>query len=240
MDAQYALNYRELYENHWWWRARENLILATIVRLKPEGNWGSILDVGCGGGLFFDRLSQFGEVEGVEPNSSLVESDNPWKDRIHVSNFDATFQPGKQYSLILLLDVLEHLSNPNSCLRRSEELLDSTGILLMTVPAFTSLWTTHDDLNRHFARYTKQSFLELISLTSLRIQDLRFFFHWTFPVKFFIHCKEKYFQTDPVIPKVPSPSVNALLFRLSIFEQKIFSATPLPFGSSLLAVCTKQ
>jgi SAM-dependent methyltransferase len=240
VDAAYALNYRELYENHWWWRARENLILATIGRLKPEGNWGSILDVGCGGGLFFDRLSKFGEVEGVETNPSLVKSDNPWKHRIYVSTFDATFQPGKQYSLILMLDVLEHFSNPILCLRRSEELLESTGSLLITVPAFSSLWTTHDELNRHFARFTKTSFLELISRTSLRIQDLRYFFHWTFPVKFLIHCKEKYFRIDPAIPKVPSPSVNALLYQLSILEQKIFRAASLPFGSSLLVVCTRR
>ena len=60
MDAEYALNYRELYENHWWWRARERFILATIEGLRPQGNWGSILDVGCGEGVFFDRLSKFG------------------------------------------------------------------------------------------------------------------------------------------------------------------------------------
>ena len=72
MDTQYALNYRELYENHWWWRAREHLILAALRRLRPQGNWGSILDVGCGEGLFFDRLRKFGEVEGIETNPSLV------------------------------------------------------------------------------------------------------------------------------------------------------------------------
>jgi len=136
VDADYALNYRELYEKHWWWRARERFILATITGLRLQGNWGSILDVGCGEGLCFDRLSKFGEVEGVETNPSLATKDNRWKHRIHLSAFDATFRTNKQYSLILMLDVLEHFTNPSVCLRRSEELLDSTGSLLITVPAF--------------------------------------------------------------------------------------------------------
>lgn len=240
MDAEYALNYRELYENHWWWRARERFILATIEGLRPQGNWGSILDVGCGEGVFFDRLSKFGEVEGVESNPSLATKDHRWKQRIHVSAFDATFETNKQYSLILMLDVLEHFANPTVALRRSEKLLDVKGSLLITVPAFSCLWTTHDDLNHHVSRFTKQSLAALISHTSLRIHALRYFFHWAFPVKMLIHCKELCFRTDPVIPKVPARKVNALLYRLSIFEQAVFRTVSLPFGSSLLAVCTKH
>ena len=240
MDAEYALNYRELYENHWWWRARENLILATIGRLRPQQNWGSILDVGCGGGLFFDCLSEFGEVEGVETNPSLITEDNRWKHRIHVSTFDSTFQPDKQYSLILMLDVLEHLPNPVVYLRRAEELLDLTGNLLITVPAFSCLWTTHDELNHHVSRFTKKSLLELVSRTGLRIHHLRYFFHWMFPVKALIHYKEMCFRTHPSIPGVPAHPINAFLYRLSILEQKMFGATSLPFGSSLLAACSKQ
>lgn len=240
MDAQYALNYRELYENHWWWRARERLILAMLKGLRPQGNWGLILDVGCGEGLFFDRLRKFGEVEGIETNPSLVREANRWRHRIHLSAFDATFEPNKKYSLILMLDVLEHLPNPVVYLRRAEDLLDPIGNLLITVPAFSCLWTTHDELNHHVSRFTKKSLLELVSRTGLRIHHLRYFFHWMFPVKALIHYKEMCFRTDPSIPVVPAHAINAFLYRLSILEQKMFGATSLPFGSSLLAVCSKQ
>ena len=239
MDALYALQYRELYETHWWWRARERFILATIRGLRPQGNWGSILDVGCGEGLSFDCLSKFGEVEGVETNPSLATKNDRWKHRIHLLDFEA-FQSNKQYSLILMLDVLEHFSNPTACLRRSETLLDSTGSLLITVPAFSCLWTTHDDLSRHVSRFTKKSLSELISRTGLKIHACCYFFHWLFPVKILIHYKEMCFQTNPVVPKVPAGNVNALLYRLAILEQRVFSTVSLPFGSSLLAVCTKR
>jgi len=240
MDAQYALNYQQLYENHWWWRARERFILATLERLRPPGNWGSILDVGCGAGLFFDRLSDLGDVEGVEPNRSLVTDDNRWKHRIHVSAFDATFQPRKRYSLILMLDVLEHLENPTVCLRRASELLEPAGNLVITVPAFRCLWTSHDELNHHVSRFTRKSLLELMSDTDLTVRDSRYFFHWMFPVKALIHYKEMCLRSDPVVPEVPARGINELLYRLSILEQKLFSAVSLPFGSSALAICAKE
>jgi SAM-dependent methyltransferase len=240
VDAEYAFNYRELYENHWWWRARERFILATMEKLRPQGNWGSILDVGCGEGLFFDRLSKLGEVEGVETNPSLARRGNPHGHRIHVSAFDATFQPNKHYSLILMLDVLEHTANPIASLTRAEELLDPVGNLLITVPAFSCLWTSHDELNHHLLRFTKKSLVQLVSRAGLRIHACRYFFHWVFPVKILIHYREVCFRRDPIIPKVPGRSINSLLYGLSILEQRIFRTVSLPFGSSLFVVCTKQ
>src|SRR5262245_48449255 len=119
MDPEYAQQYREIYEKHWWWRARERLILSTIDKIQPKGRRGSILDIGCGDGLLFDRLSAFGEVEGVEMDSSLVNPKSRWKDRIYVCSFDSSFRPRKQYSLILMLDVLEHFADPLDPLRRA-------------------------------------------------------------------------------------------------------------------------
>ena len=72
MDLDYGKQYRLLFERHWWWRAREVVILDELHRLKPDGSWGNILDVGCGDGLFFPRLAELGEVEGVEPEASLL------------------------------------------------------------------------------------------------------------------------------------------------------------------------
>ena len=126
MDAHYSVGYRELYEKHWWWRAREAMILTTLGRLRPEGRWESILDVGCGEGLFFDRLAELGTVEGVEADASLANA-TAWRDRIYVGSFDPSFRPGKHYSLILMLDVLEHLSEPAASLSHALNLLEREG-----------------------------------------------------------------------------------------------------------------
>ena len=70
MREDYALAYRRLYQEHWWWRAREALLVRELSRLRLPPSGGRLLDVGCGDGLFFERLAEFGAVEGVEPRGT--------------------------------------------------------------------------------------------------------------------------------------------------------------------------
>ena len=93
-----------------WWRAREAFLLAQLRRELAAGA-ERILDVGCGDGLFFDKLSEFGEVEGIEADGSLV-SRSGHHPAIHIGPFDESFSPPRRYSAILMLDVLEHLLDP--------------------------------------------------------------------------------------------------------------------------------
>ena len=96
MDREYAKRYRELYLNHWWWRAREELLVAELRRLHPAGGFGRILDVGCGDGLVFDRLAELGAVAGVEPDTTMIDPASKHRHRIHAGPFDASFEPGER------------------------------------------------------------------------------------------------------------------------------------------------
>ena len=236
MDPKYGKAYRGLFEKHWWWRSRTELIVDKIRQLRPAQGWKRILDVGCGDALFFDRLAEFGEVEGVEPCADLVTPNNPHRDRIHVCPFDANFRPGKRYSLILMLDVLEHLQDPVASLKHALELLVPKGTVVITVPAFMTLWTNHDTLNHHFTRYTKRRFREVALQAGLRIQEERYLYHWTCPVKLGLRMVESIFPPKSEAPTVPAGWANEALFWFSRFEQKTLSALPVPFGSSLMIV----
>jgi SAM-dependent methyltransferase len=239
VDPKYGERYRELFEHHWWWRARTNLIIETLQRLLSCGGGESILDVGCGDGLFFDRLAQFGEVEGVEPGAELVSENNPHRKRIHVCPFDEGFLPGKQYSVILMLDVLEHLENPARALRHVAHLLKPGGRFVATVPAFMALWTNHDVLNHHQTRYTKASIRTVAGETGLRIEEQRYLYHWTCPAKLVVGAVERMFPSEPSPPKVPPSWLNQILYKLSRIEQQTLTRLPMPFGSSLLVVASK-
>lgn len=239
MDPKYSERYRELYEKHWWWRARTELIIEKLGKLFPVGGEQSILDIGCGDGLFFDRLAKFGDVAGVEPGTDLVRENNPHRNRIYVCPFDEHFQPGRQYSLILMLDVLEHLDSPDAALRRVENLLRPGGKFVATVPAFMLLWTNHDVLNHHHKRYTKATFRAAATEAGLRIDEERYLYHWTCPVKLGVGVVERLFHFKPKPPKVPATWMNEILFQISRIEQKTVTRLPMPFGSSLLVVATK-
>ena len=239
MDSDYGARYRELFQRHWWWRARERVILDALRSRQPRGGWRNVLDVGCGDGLFFDELAKLPGVtlvEGVEPAADLVSADGPHRSRIHVAPFDATFDVGRRYSLIVMLDVLEHLPDPAASLRQAMSLLEPDGVFLATVPAFMALWTRHDDLNHHYTRYDEGSFRELAAQGGLRIDESRYFFHWTALAKVATRIKEALIPGEPASPGVPPEPINRALYALSRLEERIAGRASLPFGSSLLVV----
>jgi 2-polyprenyl-3-methyl-5-hydroxy-6-metoxy-1,4-benzoquinol methylase len=236
LDPRYGERYRELYDRHWWWRARTELVERKIRQLCQPGEKQSILDVGCGDALFFDRLQKFGDVEGVEPFAGLVNPNNPHRARIHMCPFDQKFQPGKLYSLILMLDVLEHLPDPVAALRHVLSLLRPGGLFMLTVPSLMSLWTNHDVINHHLVRYTKKSFREVAARAGFAIQEETYLYYWTCPVKMCVGFAERVLRLQPKPPGVPPAWINEPLYWLSRLEQKLLTPLSMPFGSSLMVV----
>jgi len=210
------------------------MILELLRREQPRGGWKTILDVGCGDGLFFRELQRLGDVQGVEPVAGIVTPENPYRERIHIGPFDESFQPRQQFSLILMLDVLEHLDHPVQALRHALHLLEPGGSLLITVPAFQSLWTTHDDLNHHRVRYSKPGFLRIANEAGMKVQMARYAFYWLVPVKLAVRLKEKLLGSRPAIPKVPAEGLNRFFYWLSRMEEKLLGWLPIPAGSSLV------
>src|SRR6266700_2864144 len=134
LDPDYCRHYRELCEKHWWWRVREEILLEELHRLFPDSRSLAILDVGCGDGLFFERLRQFGNVEGIESETALVDPRGLTRNWITVAAFDASFNPEKKYDLILMLDVPKYrtrLTKRSFCL-----LASSTGMEIIEMRYF--------------------------------------------------------------------------------------------------------
>lgn len=240
MREDYAQLYHDLYHRHWWWRARERFILDFLRARQPSEGWRRILDVGCGDGLFFDKLLQFGDVEGVELSANLVAENGPHRSRIHVGNFDSSLGLSGDFNLILMLDVLEHMDDPVTALQFALSRLARDGKLLITLPAFNALWTNHDVINHHVTRYTKSSFKEISDQAGICVEVDRYFFHWLFPMKAACRVAEAVFGSEPKPTRVPRPWINNALYRLSLLENKVSSVSPLPFGSSLLILGSKD
>jgi SAM-dependent methyltransferase len=240
MRSEYAERYGELYRRHWWWRAREEYLVEVLRRYLPSHQSSRILDVGCGAGLFFGRLSEFGSVRGVETDATMKTGRPEIDDRIHWGTLES-FPADSTFDAILMLDVLEHLADPLPPLRRALGLAADRGVLVATVPAFRSLWTSHDAINEHFERYTRRPFGELLRTAGWRVETLRYFFHWTFPAKLAVRLVEAMRparDTTPELPRIPPEPLNRTLYLLSRLEQRLLAPVGLP-GSSLLAVATR-
>lgn len=236
MDAGYGARYADLYARHWWWRAREALVLRTIAGLAPAAGFGAILDVGCGDGLLLPRLVPFGEPLGLEADGALVTAAGRARGRIQVAPFDRRFQPGRRFGLITMLDVLEHLDEPVAALAHAAALLRPGGVVLLTVPAFRLLWTGHDEVNHHRTRYTRASLGREARAAGLLVRRQRYFFHWLVAPKLLVKLRERLAAGVPRPAAVPPPHINRAAELLSRLEQASWGRLPLPFGSSLLAI----
>jgi hypothetical protein len=94
-------------------------------------------------------------------------------------------------------------------------------------------------MNQHFIRYTRPTFREVARQAGLRIQEERYLYHWTCPVKLGIGIRERLFRIQPKPAQVPMWAINESMYFLSRLEQRTLTPLSLPFGSSLLVVGTK-
>jgi 2-polyprenyl-3-methyl-5-hydroxy-6-metoxy-1,4-benzoquinol methylase len=237
MDEVYTAAYARLYREHWWWRVREAILLDEIRELRDGKQAARILDVGCGAGVFFSALERFGDVEGVESDIAAVEQSGRWRTRIHIGELDRSFDPGHSFDLILLLDVLEHVVRPDDVLRRAAELLKPDGRLLVTVPAFDWLWTSHDDLNHHVKRYTAAEMRALLGRAGFAAIETRYLFQSLILPKLAIRVKEMATASPPGMPHIPFRALNDALRVWYRMEHAV--AGWLPFGSSVMAVARR-
>ena len=240
VTADYARRYRTLHERHWWWRSREALVLGWVERLHRRAPRRRILDVGCGDGLLFDRLSRFGEVDGLEPDASLVQ-DPRWRGRIRTLGLGPGLSFPVRYDLVMMLDVLEHIADDLGALRAACAALRPGGHLLLTVPALRCLWSRHDEANAHHRRYGPQGLLALLDRAGFVVETTRFAFAWTVapllarrliaPARGEAGSGVSDYQVT-----IPPPALNRALACLSRADHELGRLVPWPVGGSLLAV----
>ena len=217
------------------------MILRTLDQVagkEGEPPDRQILDVGCGNGLFFEKLARFGSVSGIEPDQQLVDPEGPHAGQIQVGFFDSSCQAEKPLDWILMLDVLEHMDQPAEALRHARQLLGPGGKLIITVPAFRLLWTEHDVWNQHRTRYRRRPLIKLVEEQGFQVELSRYFFHWPFFAKLLVRGIEWLVPGTPRPARVPPQPVNMLCRFFSTAEEGIYRWARLPFGTSILLVAS--
>jgi SAM-dependent methyltransferase len=236
VDPSYGSDYAELYQRHWWWRAREAILLREIAALAlPPPERAEILDVGCGNGLFLPALARFGRPTGIEVERALVRDDAPLRERIRHEPLGSPHWEGHLFDLVLALDVVEHIADDAAFTALLAARVRPGGFLMATVPAFPSLWDAHDDRNHHQRRYRRAGFEALLAPHGALL-ELRHLFPSLFVAKWVVARMNRGAAAPIDQTALPHPAVTRAVAALLRAEDRVLGPLHLPFGSSLLAV----
>jgi SAM-dependent methyltransferase len=149
--------YRELYEledRHWWFRSRRRVVAAMVRRAGVAGS-PRILDAGCGTGRNLVEYARIGEAEGVDFSAEAVEFCRlRGLDRVRRAALEDLPYESGHFDLIVATDVIEHLDDDRRALAELRRVAAAHGRLVVTVPAYSWLWSRHDESLHHRRRYT--------------------------------------------------------------------------------------
>jgi len=110
--------------------------LAEIVAgFRPYRRTGKLLDVGFGAGLLLSAAHQAGwECWGTELSAQMVEAGRAQGWNVSFGDLPELELPEGEFDVVCLVEVLEHLGEPLTYLRRCRSLLRPGGLLYATTP----------------------------------------------------------------------------------------------------------
>ncbi len=154
------------------------------ARVERYARAGTLLDVGCGRGLFLDRMRRGGWlVHGTEydDDSALGARETYGLDVRCGNPGEAGFPPGS-FDVVTMSHVLEHLPQPAEALGQCRRLLRPGGLLVVAVPNLSSLQARagkgdwfHLDPPHHLFHFTEEGLLALLERQRFRIRNVRRF-----------------------------------------------------------------
>jgi len=128
-----------------WEEARKVLVYKLLNKVDASG---PCLDIGCGKGEKW-----FTETYGIDIEPLCVAEAT--KKGITGLEIDCTALPfpDRYFSTVLMLDVLEHLDEPEKALAEISRVTHNASTLIIAVPLFPFLWSKHDETVGHKKRY---------------------------------------------------------------------------------------
>jgi SAM-dependent methyltransferase len=244
--GEYSIMY-DIEQSYWWFVGKQFLVKSILRKFKPSRlKKDRVLDIGCGTGTILKLLESYGIAYGVELSTDAIQFLKR-RDLHFVVRSDAGISiPFKEdvFSVITCLDVLEHIDDDFTLLNEMIRVCEPGGHIMLTVPAFNALWSSHDAALHHRRRYTKKQMLDKISrLNATVVKSSYYNTALILPILAVRKLKPSFSDKQDMQSDffIPMPGwINALLTFVFVAEILFLQRMNFPFGVSLLFILQKS
>lgn len=238
---------------HPWEISRAHEILKQCREVFGDTHNLVLADIGAGDMFFDSKLIELFHEQGITVaavDTGYTEEDkSPSKDIIMKT--DISQINNNSLDGCLMMDVLEHVEKDDVFLNQVVSKLKPAGKLVITVPAFQSLFSEHDKFLKHYRRYDKKMMLNLVQkIKNLKIKKVHYFYTSLYLARWLqkitvgadkIDFKDQgiggWKYSDKNILTVVIKNILNFDFAVDVFVSKIGFKLP---GLSLFLVCEKR
>ncbi len=150
-----------------------------FLRDNPAPN-GTLLDLGMGTGNFINAARKIGyDVHGLDFDTYAIEvAKNVFGLRQAYAMTLAQFRehfPQKQFAVVTLFEVLEHLDNPQAFVREIHDVLEPGGFMVISTP-YRGSWQpfkVNDVPPRHLSRWNRTAYRHFLSANGFDVVKFR-------------------------------------------------------------------
>jgi SAM-dependent methyltransferase len=228
---------------HWWFTGRRRLLKSLISSLKIRQN-SLIVDVGCGVGSNLDLLKSMGfKVIGIDSEIYGLSLAQKSISEVLLVNGDLVNLPFKSDSigLVIATDIIEHLDDDSIGIKEIHRALKQDGNVILTVPAFKSLWGIQDVVGMHKRRYSKNEFLKKIEQAGFTVLKSSYFnFFLFFPILFGRRLIRFFRLRIESENRINFPLFNFFLKTIFSIEPFLLKYFSFPFGVSVFCIAKKS
>lgn len=226
---------------NWYYQSKKVPLFKYFKQLaKEQGKKLTVIDFGSGSGFFaYELFEAFPEyIEDVllidigYTEEEMAETKNePVKKLRYIPH-------GINDSIVIMMDVLEHIEDDYAILEDIKSRLGANAHFFITVPAFMSVWSSHDVYLGHYRRYTIPMVKKLLTGTKCNIDKQYYIYGSIFPLVWMVRRLKK--NEDNMknpessdMKPLPGP-INFILKKYNSFEMNFRKMNKL-FGLTCVA-----
>jgi len=217
-------------EIHWYYQSKIQPLIAYTRHLLKTVPKLTIVDVGSGSGFFAISLEklfpgQIGKVYLVDINYTPEEIAATAGTKIEKT---LAIPPQIENSLVILMDVLEHIEDDLGMLRSIKKNSQGANHFFITVPAFQSLWSGHDDYLGHYRRYKIPTLRSVLTKAGFNTHAAYYLYGSLFPMVWTVRQISNLRKQEATSNMRPfHPLMNKVLLGITSLDMKLARANKL-------------